>query len=198
MLQEMDELGTEEVARALSYNYIFYPTIYRLQDGKIQGNATLSKWPIVSHSKISLPKFITDLMQTRIAVHALIDVNGTEINTYNAHLETVWMLLPGRTTQASFLSGEISTEVPAIVGGDFNTWNDFSIASLDKKFNNIGLVRISKGSGYTFETSGFRLVLDHLFASDVDDFNSGVYRETDASDHYPLWADIKMKQIIEE
>ncbi len=53
----------------------------------------------------------------------------------------------------------------------------------------IGLKRLSKGAGYTFEWAAFKFTLDHIYST-LGDYRSGVYRQTNASDHYPVWADM--------
>ena len=37
-----------------------------------------------------------------------------------------------------------------------------------------------------------RLTLDHIFSGEVLEYQAGVFRDTDASDHYPVWADMVM------
>ena len=191
LMQEMDEAGVEKIAQTLSYNYIFYPAIFRTRHGKLQGNAILSKYPITEHSKVILPKFLTELMQTRIAVQGTIMVEETEIDVYSVHLETVWLLPITSSTQADFLINQIDPDRPSIVGGDFNSWNDLVIKYLKRQYERVGLERVSAGTGHTFETTGLRLTLDHVF-SNLARGEAGVYRETDASDHFPLWVELQI------
>jgi endonuclease/exonuclease/phosphatase family metal-dependent hydrolase len=35
-----------------------------------------------------------------------------------------------------------------------------------------------------------KLTLDHIFSVEGLIYQAGVYRQTDASDHYPLWVEI--------
>lgn len=80
---------------------------------------------------------------------------------------------------------------PVILGGDFNTWQPASIIHLENVLTGIGLERLSRGTGYTLENGGIPFILDHIVSKDGLDYKSGVYRQTEASDHYPIWADIK-------
>jgi endonuclease/exonuclease/phosphatase family metal-dependent hydrolase len=191
LMQEMDEAGVEKIAQTLSYNYIFYPAIFRTRHGKLQGNAILSKYPFTQHSKVILPKFLTELMQTRIAVKGTILVEETEIDVYSVHLETVWLLPITSNTQADFLISRIDPDRPSIVGGDFNSWNDLVIKYLERQYERISLQRVSAGTGHTFETTRLRLTLDHVF-SNLLGGEAGVYRGTDASDHFPLWVELEL------
>jgi endonuclease/exonuclease/phosphatase family metal-dependent hydrolase len=55
LLQEMDGEGTERVADALGFWYVYFPAIYHLRTHREFGNAVLSRWPIVEDRKILLP-----------------------------------------------------------------------------------------------------------------------------------------------
>jgi len=55
LLQEMDETGTEKIAKSLHYDYIHYPATVHPQTGRNFGNAILSKWPLQDVKKILLP-----------------------------------------------------------------------------------------------------------------------------------------------
>src|SRR6185436_13762504 len=54
-LQEMDDAGTEAIARALSLNYVYYPGALHPKTGKNFGNALLSRWPMEADRKLLLP-----------------------------------------------------------------------------------------------------------------------------------------------
>ena len=80
-----------------------------------------------------------------------------------------------------------------IVGGDFNSLTPGSIDYLEREFGKSGLARISSGTGPTFNYRGLQLTLDHLFSSPFEIFGSGVWRDTGISDHYPVWAEIRLQ-----
>ena len=79
-------------------------------------------------------------------------------------------------------------------GGDFNSLTKGSVAYLEERFRQNGLERLSKNTGCTFQYFGIKLTLDHIFASAVEEFEAGVWRDTEASDHYPVWAKIKIQR----
>ena len=54
-LQEMDESGAERIARALGYDYVFYPAVIHPASGRYFGPALLSRWPIERSWKVILP-----------------------------------------------------------------------------------------------------------------------------------------------
>jgi endonuclease/exonuclease/phosphatase family metal-dependent hydrolase len=196
LLQEMDAEGVGTIAQTLHYDYVYYPASVHRQHGKDFGNAILSKWPIIHSSKIVLPNTFPFINQTRTAVKAEIDIRGLELDVYSTHLETVWMLARGSETQIDFLAEQIAQDNGfVILGGDFNSWSKGSIAYLEERFAQVGLNRLSAGAGHTFEYRGLKLTLDHLLAGDLDDFEAGVWRQTEASDHFPVWAVLAMEEI---
>ncbi len=193
LLQEMNIEAVEEISKRLHYNYIFYPAATHRQRREEYGNAILSKWPLSDPAKIVLPNWLPDWLQSRNAARATISLGGMEIVVYSAHFDTVWMVPRWAGTQGEYLAEEAGhRDQFVILAGDFNTWTQGSIATLESGLESAGLKRLSKGKGYTFESSGLKLTLDHIFSGEVPEYQSGVFRETDASDHYPVWADLVM------
>jgi endonuclease/exonuclease/phosphatase family metal-dependent hydrolase len=191
LLQEMDAAGVETLARRLHYNYIFYPAAIHRQRREEYGNAILSKWPLSDPAKIVLPNWLPGWLQSRNAARATISVGNRDILLYSVHLDTTWMIPKWVTTQGQYLVEEVDAGGHfTILGGDFNTWTPGSVVTLENGLEGAGLERLTEGTGYTFEWSGLRLTLDHIFSMAGLDYQAGVYRQTDASDHYPLWAEI--------
>jgi endonuclease/exonuclease/phosphatase family metal-dependent hydrolase len=190
LLQEIDEQDTELIARDLGYNFVYYPATIHSKHGENFGNAILSRWEIGEHRKIILPNI---RQQTRIAVIADVLINGVPVKVINVHLETIWMLnLIGKKQPEYLFDNSTENQLRnVLIGGDFNTWSGVSIKYLENKFGTRGLKRVSAGSGYTFQYAGLRLTLDHIWTNDTHETASGVWRDTDASDHYPLWVELK-------
>lgn len=191
LLQEMDEVGTDEIAKILGYNYVYYPATIHQRHGRNFGNAILSRWPIVRHTKTILPN---NREQSRIAVLAEVKIGNELFTVVNVHLETIWMLKWRGTKQADFMLKQLSSDFSdnLIIGGDFNTWSNASIKYLENLFANYDLKHASSGSGFTFQYAGVGLTLDHVWLSDKAESTAGVWREADASDHFPLWVDVKL------
>lgn len=55
LLQEMDEVGTEQIARKLQVNYIYYPSSMPARIERNFGNAILSRWPLSSRKSSPYP-----------------------------------------------------------------------------------------------------------------------------------------------
>lgn len=191
LLQEINLEGVEMLAQYLQYNYIFYPAAFHRQRRQEYGNAILSKWPLSNPKKIVLPNWLPGWLQSRNAARAMATIGNMDILLYSVHLDTTWMIPQWAMSQGDFLSSEVErSENPVILGGDFNTWTPGSIRALENGLRRVGLERLTWGTGYTFDVSGLKLTLDHIFSVEGLIYQAGVYRQTDASDHYPLWVEI--------
>jgi endonuclease/exonuclease/phosphatase family metal-dependent hydrolase len=186
LLQELDKKGVEELAQTLHYNYVLFPAAFHRGRQEEYGNAVLSKWPLRDGKKIVLPNSLPGWLEDRNAAKATTTVDGRDILLYSAHLDTLWM-----DPQGEFLGKEISQHPEmAILGGDFNSWRSASIARLERALREAGMQRLAEGTGHTFSLLGLPLTLDHIFTAEGLDYRAGVLRQTDASDHLPVWADI--------
>jgi endonuclease/exonuclease/phosphatase family metal-dependent hydrolase len=191
LLQEMDEAGVELMAKQLGYNYVYYPASIHDRHNRTFGNAILSKWPIVDSAKILLPHHSPTNEQRRIAVRAVIEVGEREVLAYSVHTETIVLSAKKRGEQIDALVDDIKAQPQrhVVVGGDFNTFTQSSIDDLESTMAEAGLERISAGTGATvLSLGGFGFTLDHLFAKNMTLLDSGVWPDTSASDHAPVWA----------
>ncbi len=191
LLQEMDEAGTEAIARALEYNYVYYPASIHSRHERNFGNAVLSKWPIVDSEKIILPHRNPSNDQIRIAVHALLDVGDDHLPVYSVHTETFWLGPDSREDQVSLLAEEIDPDYSTvIVGGDFNTLTPLSEKILTERMEMANLEPATDDAGATVGIGRFGLQLDHIFTRGFTALDYGVWQESEASDHYPLWVEL--------
>ena len=188
LLQEMDEDSVEIIAQRLLYNYVYYPASIHPRNVNNFGNAILTRWPITDHNKIILPNSLSRIKQSRNAIKAAILFEGVVVDVYNKHLEMPWMLPSSGDTQVDYLVDQIDQDADrSVVGGDFNSWTPGSVNYLDKQISQIGLDRVTEGIGYTFEAGELGLELDHIYASEGSEYEAGVWRGTNASDHFPVW-----------
>jgi endonuclease/exonuclease/phosphatase family metal-dependent hydrolase len=87
LLQEMDEEGTERMARALQANFVYYPATFG-RHGRNFGNAVLARWPITEERKVLLPHRHPIRRQLRIAARATVQVGDRDVLAYSVHTET--------------------------------------------------------------------------------------------------------------
>lgn len=196
LLQEMDQGGVEKISRSLHYNYVYYPASIHTHHDKNFGNAILSKWPVSQPQKILLPHQNPKNNQRRIAVRAVITVGDVQLLTYSVHTETFWLSPPKRNDQIDHLIQDIGQDSPYIVvGGDFNTLTAESITDFEKRFKSVGLERASAKVGYTFAPGNLKFAVDHIFTKGVSTLETGVWRETEASDHFPVWVKLSINSL---
>lgn len=191
LLQEMDEAGTEAIARELNYDYVYYPASIHSRHDRNFGNAVLSKWPILDSEKIILPHQNPTNEQIRIAVRALLSVEGHEVPVYSVHTETFWLGSQGRNDQFAYLADRYGPDNEFVIaGGDFNTVTPASRASLDERFRQVDMARVSEGAGETKSIGTVGFTLDHIYARGLYPLATGVVDEAEASDHKPVWVDL--------
>jgi endonuclease/exonuclease/phosphatase family metal-dependent hydrolase len=110
----------------------------------IQGNATLSRLPIIDSSNLLLPAFVDHTKRAerregnRHALIVRLDCGeGRFLTVANAHLEVFGTAL-GRARQMRFILESLSTG-PAVIAGDFNT-NTFNRGSALHTFKSLMLL----------------------------------------------------------
>jgi endonuclease/exonuclease/phosphatase family metal-dependent hydrolase len=188
LVQEIDAKGIQALAMSLEYNYAFSPAVYSREHDDEFGVGILSKWSLSDAKTVRLPNWLPRLAEERNAIKATATNGDRTLIVYSVHTDVIRM-----EPQAKFLAEEAgSQDNKIIVGGDFNTWRKSSIDALESTMQEIGLERLSTNAGNTFVNFGVPFTLDHIFSSTVKDYSSGVYYDTDASDHFPLWAVIKL------
>jgi endonuclease/exonuclease/phosphatase family metal-dependent hydrolase len=188
LLQEMDEAGTEQMARELQMNYVYFPAAIEPTYDKNFGNAILSRWPISDVKKIILPHQSLSNRMNRIATKATIKVSEGDILVYSVHTESVFTLPSFREDQYKAILDDIDPEARfVIVGGDFNSFAKADVEKLEEEYQQAGLIRVSESSGYTFIKYGIGMSSDHIFAKGFVLEEAGKMEGAIASDHLPIW-----------
>jgi len=183
-LQEMDETGAERIARALGYNYAFYPAVVHPTSDRYFGPALLSRWPIERSWKVLLPHAGWTRGQRRTATAAVLRVRNAPVLAYAVHLETpVQISEAERRDQArAVLADAAGWRGPVVIAGDFNS-------------EGIGLLLARRGYVWLTRRVGPTVAWfswDHVFVRGLSPArppSAGVVRDVrGASDHHPVWA----------
>lgn len=191
LLQEMDETAVEQIAQTLGYNYVYFPASVHPQNDKNFGNAILAKWPISDPAKLLLPYENPTNQQIRIATRAVVTIGEREVLVYSVHTETIWLDEAKRLEQVAAIVNDIDEGVDwVIVGGDFNTTSGAEVTAVADQFAEIELERMSAGAEPTVEKAGLDFTADHIFARGFTLQDNGVWAETAASDHFPVWVEL--------
>jgi len=184
-LQEMDESGTERIARALHLNYVYYPGSIHPTRHRYFGPAILTRWPIEKSWKVILPYQEPIRHQRRNATAALVNVRGVRVQVYAVHLETqIKASEYERHNQAAALLADARTAPgPVVLAGDFNSWG------IGKYFEQQGLAWPTREVGKTISIFSW----DHIFVRGLTLHGSTAGKVSEvhgASDHRPIWTSV--------
>ena len=188
LLQEMDASGTRRIAAALGMAYVYYPATYHLRTRRDFGNAVLSRWPIVSDTRITLPHPSHVTFTQRVATATSVRVGHRLVRVYSVHLGTLGDIGAGeRRNQIERVIADAMIHPYVIIGGDMNS---------------AGVGPVARQHGYTWLTArNARSTLfgrwDHFFTRGFDiggDVPAGVsHASRIASDHRAVWATLPMR-----
>jgi endonuclease/exonuclease/phosphatase family metal-dependent hydrolase len=182
-LQEMDAEGTEQIARALEMNSIFFPSAIHPKTGRDFGNALLSPWPLEDAHKLILPGASRFTGLKRAATVATVSLGDHRVRAYSVHLETpIHLGGKGRRAQVQAIVDDAAdSPYPVVVAGDFNS------RGLNQPFEDAGYAWLTRN----LRDTSFWWELDHVFARGLEPpgpATAGVASDIhDASDHKPVW-----------
>ena len=156
--------------------------------GGHQGNAMLSKYPLLSWSNHDISNHS---LERRSLLHGRVEVEGKELELFCTHLDlTQW----GRQRQVikirEIISKEVKGKSSIIFGGDFNDWNGKIKNSLQK----IGLLSIEPFKTYPSKLPF--LELDRVFYRNIVIVDQGAVTDKKArslSDHIPLYCEFELR-----
>ena len=193
LLQEMDTLAVDRIARALGMNYVYWPSFVQPRSGRLFGNAVLASWPIVDRVAVPLPHPNPIIGLRRLGVAADVQVGDRRVRAVSVHLSTMAVPLDRRLEQAQTLVDSLGTATgPIIFAGDFNTVGRVGRNEVSRLMRRAGYRAVPLPPGPTAQSRisflGLRLVLDHIYERGFSAARSGVDRTARASDHYPIWA----------
>lgn len=181
LLQEMDAVGTQKLAKALARSYVYYPAIFHRRSRRDFGNAVLSRWPIVDDAKLVLPHASRYARTHRIATRATVRVGVSRVRVYSTHLGTIADIgADRRRDQLRFIFADARDHQFVVIGGDLN---DASVGV------------IAQEAAYTWPTRlgprTHRLGRwDHVFLKGLespDTAASGTVDSQGVSDHSAVW-----------
>jgi endonuclease/exonuclease/phosphatase family metal-dependent hydrolase len=184
VMEEMDEPGTERVARALGLNHVYVPSAVHPAAHHDFGVAVLSPWPLADPRKIPLPHEHRFRKTRRAAVAVTVRLPWGPLRVYGLHLESPAGLGGGgRRDQARAVLADASTwSGPVVVAGDFNGRGG---AEEMAKAGFFWATRRVKNTAMLFD-------LDHILARGLCPAGENAAAKADdatnASDHDPVWA----------
>ncbi len=200
LLQEMDDVGPSQIAAALGLDSTYRAGCKHEETGKPFGNAILARGSVGEPEVIRLPHLARFMGMRRIALQAPITLQPKssdepiELVAWSVHAEISTLPHRFQVAQYSAVADRVISvgSARSIVGGDFNTASNRSIRGLVENLERAGQRRVSAAGTRTFTRFGRPFELDHLFAAGFEVLRSGVVRGHGASDHDPVWADLRL------
>ena len=186
------------MADALGMYYAWAaPPTPKPTDEEETGVAILSVYPLSNVRRIVLPNPGPG-QRRRVALGATIDMPNRRWRVYSAHAETR-IKIGKKLEQYKALLDDLTqfpAEMPAIVMGDFNTWEPNVDGKVTKLFSDAGL-KTPFGDNSTFRRKvlfmPIELKLDWVWLRGLEAATFGIDRKIEVSDHWPLWTNVKMQ-----
>lgn len=207
LLQESNEEAATTAASELGMAFVYYPGAIHPRSRDLFGVAILSRWPIAGKRKIMLPdKSVVDGAR-KVAMAAVVEVQGVKVRIVNIHLQSGMMPLGFKEQIKSVMECAIEDEChndrdpeplpvarATVVGGDFNTWLGTLRGPLVDRMKRYRLERVPGIRG-TFSRSmspdpPTRHTFDYFFATPGTIAGPGrVGADRTGSDHFPIAAE---------
>ena len=184
------------LADALGLHYVWAaPPTANAGDEEETGVAILSVYPLSDVRRIVLPNAGPN-RRRRVALGATIELGGRSWRIYSAHAETR-IPISKKLEQYSAILDDIKRsppDMPAIIMGDFNTWEPTVHGKTAKLFSNAGM-STPFGSETTFRRRllfvPVELRLDWVWLRGLEADGCGVDKKIEISDHWPLWTKVR-------
>jgi endonuclease/exonuclease/phosphatase family metal-dependent hydrolase len=206
ILEEMDLTGTERLACALGYGFVYYPAALHPGTGRPLrpfGVGILSPWPIVADWKVPLTTLSKSDKADKAGIAALLSVRGAPLVVVGVHLQSGLSASNVNRQLTELMEGvkarAVEGDVPMVVLGDFNTFTKDRVAAAGRALTGYGLRPLVAPGTATFTVVGITwpIQLDHIFVS-AGIVGTAARGRRRGSDHYPLRADISWPGSVEE
>jgi len=129
----------------------------------------------------------------RVALGATIEIGKTRVRVYSVHSETRIPIEQKADQLRAVLTDldRFAKSLPAVVMGDFNSWEPTSITSVRQLFTSEGFSTPFADEDDTFKRNAIifdlDLKLDWIWLRGMKAKSFGIDRGVTVSDHFPLW-----------
>jgi endonuclease/exonuclease/phosphatase family metal-dependent hydrolase len=204
-LQEVDRAkqrtSNTNNARALAESLgMFYawaaPPAQKEDQEEETGVELLSAYPLSDITPMILPH--KGPGRWRAAIGATIKIGKTSVRVYSVHSETR-MSLGQKVDQYRAAIDDLarfSKSTPAIVMGDFNSWEPATVLAVRKLFAQENFSTPFPDDENTFQRSAvvfdIDLKLDWIWLRGLTAKSYGIDRSFTVSDHFPLWTEVSI------
>jgi len=186
------------IADALGMHYAWAaPPAANPSDEEETGVAIMSVYPLSDVHRIVLPNPGPG-KRRRVALGATIELPNHRWRVYSAHAETR-ITMGKKLEQYKAVIDDLAqfpADIPAIIMGDFNTWEPIVDGKVRKLFSDAGM-KTPFGDQSTFRRKvlfvPIELKLDWVWLRGLEAASFGIDRKVEVSDHWPLWTNVKME-----
>ncbi|MEN3328550.1 MAG: hypothetical protein V7638_3357 [Acidobacteriota bacterium] len=186
------------LANALGMYYAWAaPPSVKSTDEEETGVAILSIYPLSDVHRIVLPHPGPG-QRRRVALGVTIEMPNGRWRIYSAHAETRIKIGKKLEQYQAVLDdlAEFPADMPAMVMGDFNTWEPNVGGKVRKLFSNAGW-KTPFGDQSTFRRKVLfvpvELKLDWVWLRRLEAAAFGVDKKVEVSDHFPLWTNVRLE-----
>jgi len=185
------------IANALGMYYAWAaPPTAKPTDEEETGVAILSFYPLLDVHRIVLPNPGPG-QRRRVALGATIDIPNRRWRVYSAHAETRIKIGKKLEQYKAVLDdlAKFPAGMPAIVMGDFNTWEPNVGGKVRKLFSDAGWKTPFEDQS-TFRRKvlfvPIELKLDWVWLRGLEAGTFGINKKVEVSDHFPLWTNVRI------
>ena len=164
-------------------------------DEEETGVAILSPYPLSEVRRIVLPHPGPN-KRRRTGIGATVEIHAQKWRVYSVHAETR-VSFDKKLEQFKAILQDLAqypSDMPAIVMGDFNTWEANSERKTIKLFTEAGM-RTPFGGQNTFKRTivimPIEFRLDWVWLRGLEAVSYGIDRKVEVSDHWPLWTNVR-------
>ena len=183
-----------QLADALGMRYAWAAPPDTDDDGEEEtGCALLSIFPLTDAARILLTHEGPD-GRRRVAVGATVQVGSHAVRVYSVHAETR-MPVEKKVEHWQAVLDDLrlhTNSTGAIILGDFNTIKGKDVKAARRLFEHAGFSAPHHDGEKTWKTFVIKLKLDWLWLRGLEARSSGIDKDVDLSDHWPLWATIRL------
>jgi endonuclease/exonuclease/phosphatase family metal-dependent hydrolase len=187
------------IAEELGMHYAWAaPPSPKETDEEETGVAILSVYPLSELERIVLPHAGPN-RRRRAAIGATVEIENRRWRIYSAHAETR-IGFGKKLEQFKAVLTDLArypAEMPAVIMGDFNTWEPGKHGKVSKLFTDAGM-KTPFGGQKTFRQKillvPIEFRLDWIWLRGLEPATFGIDRGVEISDHWPLWTNIKLQK----
>ncbi|HLM59132.1 MAG TPA: endonuclease/exonuclease/phosphatase family protein [Pyrinomonadaceae bacterium] len=184
-----------QIADALGMHYAWAAPPSAEGGEEETGVAVLSPYPLRDVTRLLLPHEGPG-SRRRVALGATVRIGEADVRAYSVHAETRMPLEKKVVHWRAVIEDLAHHKAVAhtVVLGDFNTIKGKDVKAARRLFSEAGFETPFPDDRSTWKTFVVKLKLDWLWLRGMKTVSFGIDREVGFSDHWPLWATVKLEK----